>query len=387
MKIKKVELFHLEIPFNMSFGHSKAKRDKTDNFICKTTLKDETVGWGEGIPREYVTGETHDLFISGFNFYLNSLGNVSPESLEELVNVLKQQEVIGDSKFVGTSSKCCLELSLLDAYGKYFNKSISEIGKYLGFSDNNEINTTYSSVIGSGNIRGAIERIEMGRIVKIKDFKIKLGQKNDIRKLKKIYKKFEQEIASKEMRIRGDVNSGWDLEQAQKIMPLLAEYGLCYIEDPLKDNCQQDYKELTQNSAVPIMFDEPLRTVTEAEKFIKYNMCNGFDIRISKNGGLIDSLKIARLAKDNGIDCQVGCMVGETGILSAAGRHLIYCVEPIFAEGSYGNILLENDIIKEELTLTIGGKIGKLTESGLGITIKERQFNKYSNKVLERGIS
>jgi len=383
MKIKRVELFHLRIPLKINFEHSKAKRNETDNFVCRTTLEDGTIGYGEAIPREYVTGETHNSFLSGFDFYLNNFKGINPNSLEEIVSLLDGQQVIQDSKFVGTSSKCCLELSLLDSYCKYFDKPLSEIGKFFGFSDKQEVGCTYSLVIGSGKIKSAIERIDTGEIVGIKDFKIKLGKKDDIKKMRKIYKKFKDKINLGEIRIRGDVNSIWGFQEAKEKINELVKFGICYIEDPLKDDSKEDYKRLTPISAVPIMFDEPLRTVSEAEGFIKYKMCNGFDIRISKNGGFIDSLRLARLAQDNGIDCQVGCMVGETGILSAAGRHLIYNVNPIFAEGSYGNLLLENDIVREELTISIGGLIGRLTKSGLGITIKEWQFNKYSKKILD----
>ncbi len=380
VKIKKIEAYHLNIPLKFSFEHSKASRKETDNFICKATLENGIEGYGEGIPRDYVTGETHDIFLNGLKAYFKKLMSISPSSLEGLVEILDKHETIVEKDYVCTSSKACLELSLLDAYGKYFNESIGDIGKYFGFS-NNQNNCTYSTVIGSGSIKSAVSNMDLGLTTKMRDFKIKLGQFNDLRKIKKIYKKYRKEIESGEIRLRGDTNSLWNLEKAKSRISKLAKYKLCYIEDPLKN--VEDYKELNRISDILIMLDEPLRTFEEAKRFIENNMCKGFDIRVSKNGGLIDSLKIAKLAKENNIDCQVGCMVGETGILTAAGRHLIYNIGPIFTEGSYGNLFLENDIIKEELTLTIGGKINKLNNPGLGITIKDRQFRKYTKKIWE----
>ena len=55
--------------------------------------------------------------------------------------------------------------------------------------------------------------------------------------------------------------------------------------------------------------------------------CDLFNLRLSKCGGFIPTLRLAQFAKRHGLGYQLGCQVGETAILSAAGRHFATSVE------------------------------------------------------------
>ena len=103
-----------------------------------------------------------------------------------------------------------------------------------------------------------------------------------------------------------------------------------------------------------------------------------FNIRLSKCGGLLASLEIAELARQSGISYQLGCQVGETGILSAAGRHFASCVDDVkYLEGSYAKFLLAEDIVAEDISLGYGGFVRPLTGTGLGVTVNEKVLDKY----------
>jgi len=58
MKIVKAKLHVLQIPFNFSFGHSLKIRAYSDSIIVELTTDSGVRGYGEGIARPYVTGET-----------------------------------------------------------------------------------------------------------------------------------------------------------------------------------------------------------------------------------------------------------------------------------------------------------------------------------------
>ncbi len=47
-----------------------------------------------------------------------------------------------------------------------------------------------------------------------------------------------------------------------------------------------------------------------------------FNVRLSKCGGIVPTLRIVALAQRSGLGLQLGCHPGETGLLSAAGRHV-----------------------------------------------------------------
>ena len=74
--------------------------------------------------------------------------------------------------------------------------------------------------------------------------------------------------------------------------------------------------------------------------------------RIAKNGGLLPALRIARRALEAGLDLQLGCLVGETSLLSAAGLAFLQaCPRVRFVEGAFGRFLLRQH--NEYLSLAI----------------------------------
>jgi muconate cycloisomerase len=121
---------------------------------------------------------------------------------------------------------------------------------------------------------------------------------------------------------------------------------------------------------VPVMLDESLCTQSDAQRAIDHGTCDLFNIRLSKCGGFLPSLRIAALAARAGLGYQLGCQVGETGILSAAGRQFATSVAGIrHLEGSFDRLLVAERLTTEDLTFGWGGWAPALREPGLGVTI------------------
>src|SRR5438552_11576288 len=60
MRVVELTAFQVRIPLRKPFRHASYVRTATDNVVVRCVLEDKTVGYGEGVPREYVTGETID---------------------------------------------------------------------------------------------------------------------------------------------------------------------------------------------------------------------------------------------------------------------------------------------------------------------------------------
>jgi L-Ala-D/L-Glu epimerase len=118
------------------------------------------------------------------------------------------------------------------------------------------------------------------------------------------------------------------------------------------------------------MLDESLTSMVDAEAAVAADACDLFNIRLSKCGGFLASLRLAAFAHERGVGYQLGCHPGETGILSAAGRHFAASVAGIrYLEGSYDRHLFDRLITNEDLTFGYGGRAPALTSPGLGVTI------------------
>ena len=129
------------------------------------------------------------------------------------------------------------------------------------------------------------------------------------------------------------------------------------------------------------MLDESLCSEVDARRAIEQGTCDLFNIRLSKCGGFLPSLKLAALAHQAGLGYQLGCQVGETGILSAAGRHFAASVANIrYLEGSYDRFLVKERLTVEDLTFGYGGYAPALAGPGLGVTVDEEALQRVTQR-------
>ncbi|MBP5231840.1 MAG: hypothetical protein J6333_00365, partial [Planctomycetes bacterium] len=58
MRVVAMECFVVRIPFRFSFRHALAERRQADSVLLRVELAGGAVGWGEAVPRAYLTGES-----------------------------------------------------------------------------------------------------------------------------------------------------------------------------------------------------------------------------------------------------------------------------------------------------------------------------------------
>ena len=77
----------------------------------------------------------------------------------------------------------------------------------------------------------------------------------------------------------------------------------------------------------------------------------------------------------------VGAHVGETAILSFAGRHLaMICEDARYLEGSFSKYVIQKDLVEEDISFGSGGVVPTLNRSGLGIEINPSAIVKWSER-------
>src|SRR5262245_60930015 len=122
--VTRVEVLTAELPFRFAFGHALAERRATTNVYVRLTLDDGTVGFGEGVPREYVTGETVEGAVAALGERLGpALLGRSVSSPDHVPAVMDEA---GASAPLDLSARCALELAFLDACGKRFGCSVRQ---------------------------------------------------------------------------------------------------------------------------------------------------------------------------------------------------------------------------------------------------------------------
>ena len=367
-----VEVLTAQLPFRFSFGHALAERRSSTNIYVKLTLADGAVGYGEGVPREYVTGETEESALETLcdRYVPALLGRelLAPEDVPATLDEVARETTPPGQPVTG-AAWCALELALLDAAGKHFRRSVQH---WLGPLQAPVVR--YDAVVPFSSPRKLAALALLIRLLGFKQVKIKVGSdlRKDLRSLR-ILRRFLGPGAD----LRVDANCGWTADEALAAIARLRPYGISAVEQPVPAGDLEGLRRVTAATPELIMVDESLRTVEEAEELARQRACDAFNIRVSKCGGLLNSVRIARIAADAGLTCVVGAQVGESGILSAAGRHLAATIAPRYVEGSAGRLLLKEDLTVENVLPGWGGRARPYRGAGLGVRVKEATLRKY----------
>jgi L-alanine-DL-glutamate epimerase-like enolase superfamily enzyme len=170
--------------------------------------------------------------------------------------------------------------------------------------------------------------------------------------------------------LRVDANEAWQPAECVERIRALEPHGITSVEQPVPHAGVAGLAEIRKEIHTPIMLDESLCGMVDARCAVEQKTCDLFNLRLSKCGGFIPSLRLAQFAKANGLGCQLGCQVGETAILSAAGRHFAASVADLrYLEGSYDSHLVREALAVENMTFGWGGWAPTLIRPGLGVTI------------------
>jgi muconate cycloisomerase len=272
-------------------------------------------------------------------------------------------------------------LSLLDAFGRVFGDPLSRLTEH--FEPAAAVRAQcdrvrYSTAITAESPRREIVSALKMRVYGFAQCKVKVGMASHRTDGQSVRQTGEEanrlgrirRVLGRRMDIRLDANEAWPAaEAAEQIEPLLACNISC-IEQPVPHAEVAALAELRRRLPVKIMLDESLTSPADAQAAIVGQTCDLFNIRLSKCGGFLNSLRLAALAREAGLGYQLGCHPGESGILSAAGRHWASSVAEIaYLEGSYDRHLLKERLTREDITFGHGGWAPALTGPGLGVTV------------------
>lgn len=374
MRIRKLTAYIVRLPLKRSFSHATATRQDSENDFIRCELTDGTVGWGEGVPRSYVTGETPTGCIEqlGATPVAEQLAADcgSWADVIQLCEGFRPAAMKDDPRgCYGNALRCAVELSILDAFGRLFGEPVSSVTKLYtpaAAVRGGRSVVRYGAVVDAGGKhlrRSALVR----RLYGFNDCKVKVGREgdDDATRLRVIRRWMGPRVD-----LRIDVNGVWPTADVRKRLEPLLPSRISCVEQPVAHEELAALAGVRKQLSAPIMLDESLTSETDARTAIELRACDLFNIRLSKCGGFLASLRLAAMAEAAGLGYQLGCHPGESGILSAAGRHWAASVANIrYLEGSYDRHLFRRQVTREDITFGYGGRAPALTTPGLGVTI------------------
>lgn len=391
MRLRTVSIHHVRIPLRRVVRHASHTRTSTDSLIVRSEWDDGIVGWGEGLPRHYVTGETiDDAWELLPSVELDeSFGGRNLDLAETLHSCAALPMGMGsrfDRTCFGNSLRCALELSLLDgacrAAGLPLGRIVDRLPECEAIREPRD-RVRYSGVITSMSLlRGAFQAWGF-RAMGLRSCKIKVGSDpadvSFVRHLRR--------ILGRSMSLRIDANESWSIADLRERLEAFVPLNVEAVEQPLPHARLSDLKGTRGTWPIPVMLDESLCSLADAQAAIADRTCDLFNIRLSKCGGFLPALAIANAAHEAGIGCQLGCQVGETGILSAAGRHFATAIGGLrWVEGSFDSFLVKERLTRGNLTFGPGGWASAIRRPGLGVDVDEAALRRVTVRTLRRSL-
>lgn len=362
MIIRQVELWHLKCSFRSPFKHRQAAYRGSDNLVVRLLTAEGTQGYGEGVPREFVTGESLEQSLHRFQEdwgpALVGLEIPAPAAVLPTLAALAAQFPVT----AAPALFCALETALLDAAGRTFGLSL---GTFFGPVQSTRV--IYSAVLPLASDTQMSRLLQLVRSQKMRFVKLKVGGEDDLGTLARV----REELGSG-VDLRVDANGAWSPSEAIQRLRGMAPFRISAVEQPVAKQDLEGLRRVQEALDIPVIADESLCTPQDAEKLISLGACRIFNLRLSKVGGLTRARQLKEMADRAGLGCQLGCHVGETSILAAAGRHFACSSGPlVYLEGSFAPFLLTQDPVEEPVSFGPGGLAAPLPGPGLGIQVRE----------------
>jgi L-Ala-D/L-Glu epimerase / N-acetyl-D-glutamate racemase len=310
----------------------------------RITDGDGLEGWGEAAPSAYYhqSADTVSATLAEFAPVLEAQGNIEFADLPDL-----EDQIFARAPEHGSAAHAAVSAALLDLIGK---REGVPVWRLLDAPVDRAPHSSFTIGIDDVDVmRSKVREASSYRILKVK-----VGTPDDERVLAMLREERPDAI------VRVDANTGWSRREALHNLPMLEAFGVELIEQPLEPNDHAGLGELQRATTIPIIADESVLTAADIPKLV--GCVSGINIKLSKCGSLLEAVRMVDLAREQGLQVMLGCML-ETTLGIAAAVQIAGLVDFVDLDGA---ALLANDPFVGP-GIEKDGSIRFNTSAGLGV--------------------
>lgn len=363
MRIESIDASVLDIPFKVAFKHASAERSAMQSLWVEVRGSGGVVGLGEGCPRAYVTAETQETSLAFVAAHREEwLGSITDlDSLRAWADGHRAEIDVNPAAW------SAVEIAILDAFGCEAELTIEALLGTPALGDSYR----YTAVIGDGSPAAFDAQLAGYRKAGFRDFKIKLSGDLD-RDLAKVGSLMAAGIGPQS--VRADANNLWS--NAPIAIAHLGALGYPFfaIEEPLDVGNYDGMREIARACGARIILDESALREEQLVPLAADAALWIVNLRISKMGGLLRSMRVVERARGLGLHIIVGAHVGESSVLTRAGLCIAELARDVLVgqEGAFGTHLIERDPVTPSWMFGAGGVLDvgafQPLAPGLGLT-------------------
>jgi len=290
-----ISIVHTTHPFVIARGGASEHR-----LIRVRIIGDDGIeGWGEAAPNRFY-GETADTALGALARLAPIVEQCDAWAIEDV-----EAEMNRAIRFNG-SVKSAISAALHDLAGKRLGVPVY---KLWGLNPANAPLSSFTIAIAA-NDDELRQRVEQASAYPV--LKVKLGTDHD----EQIIRSVRAAAPTKVLRV--DANAAWTAKRALRMVDVLVECGVEYVEQPLPAHDIDGLRFVRERSVLPVIADESCVVAGDIPRLV--GAVDGINIKLSKCGGLREALKMIATARSHGMLVMAGCMI-ETSLGITAAAH------------------------------------------------------------------
>jgi muconate cycloisomerase len=131
--VKRMTVYSIAIPLKRRISHATSQRAVSEPIVVSVELMSGAIGYGETLPRTYVTGESNESVLELLRGeFVKQLLAIRPGSFFEAIEAIDALPFLTELGVACPAARACLELALLDAYLRDAERSIADCIGWMG---------------------------------------------------------------------------------------------------------------------------------------------------------------------------------------------------------------------------------------------------------------
>jgi len=309
-EIESLRVHHRRVTLVRPFVTAVRSATAIDVVLVEARDSDGRSGWGEAPTSWRVTGESRQSVTAAVEGPLTEAAFGHPADDPAGTSGLLARSLVRNS-----AARMAVDCALYDLAAQ---ASGVPLYRYLGGEHGNvRTDMTLSAGLPGEDDDALIATALQHRDAGFGTLKVKVGAGgDDVSVLRRVRAEVGADVG-----LRVDANQGWSAEQAVSVIGAWEDAGLGIelVEQPVAMDDLDALEFVTRHVHTPILADETVWTTRDLTEVVRRRAANMINIKLAKTGGLREALRMAELARENGVTVIIGCMMeSHVGISAAA---------------------------------------------------------------------
>lgn len=375
MKIDRVDIYAVRIPYVRPIKFAYGSRSVGDYLILKIYTDDGAYGiGGGGALWPPVSGENIRGAIQLMEEYFvpAALLGEDPFNTSKIIDTM-------DRLCVGqTMTKSSVDFALHDLMGRVYGVPIYQL---LGGSQRDEIPQEWIVLLDTPEKMAETARA----FVDVGYAGIKLKWSGDLTLDMERTRQIREAIGS-DIELCVDANQAYSADLAIKMIRATEPYNLKFVEEPVHRDDFDGFVKVRQHTHTALAADESAWTLKDAQRFLKFNLVDYLHAAPSRIGGLVKMRRYVEMAQANFVTC-IYSIYNSPALEYAISSHWSFASRPKkFCDEIVGIFNVHGGYTTDDITEGItdhinpplrNGKLYKPEGPGLGMELNMEYIQKH----------